>query len=67
MYVGRNQWKKIYNLITVTWENEKMPADGQTAVICSIYKKDDKLQCENYEGTFLLNVIYKIFTNNITQ
>jgi sorting nexin-29 len=66
-YGGRNLWRRIYNLITIIWENEEMPADWQTAVICPIYKKANKLQCENYRGISLLNVKYKLFTNIVTQ
>jgi sorting nexin-29 len=66
-YEGRTLWRKIYNLIIIAQENEDMPADWQTAVLCPTYKKGDKLQCKNYRGISLLNVTYKIFTNIITQ
>jgi sorting nexin-29 len=66
-YGGGNLWRGICNLMTVNWENEGTPADWQTAVICSIYKKGDRLQCENYRGISLRNVVYKIFTNVVTQ
>jgi hypothetical protein len=44
-----------------------MPAEWLTAVVCLVYRKGDKLRCESYRGIALLNVIYKIFTNILTQ
>jgi hypothetical protein len=66
-YGGRNLWRVIYNLTIIVQENEEMPADWQAAVLCPMYKKRNKLQCKNLRGISLLNVIYKIFTNIITQ
>jgi hypothetical protein len=44
-----------------------MVADWQTAAIFIIYRYGEKLQCENSRGISLLNVLYKIFTNILTQ
>jgi hypothetical protein len=49
------------------WEKEEMLADWQMAIICPVYKKGDKLNCSNYRGISLLNVVYKIFTNTLAR
>jgi len=46
-YGGKNLWRIINNLIIIAQENEEMPADWQTAVLCPTYKKGNKLQCKN--------------------
>jgi sorting nexin-29 len=38
-----------------------MPSDWQRSIICLIYKKVDKLVCNNYKGISLLCVPYKHF------
>jgi hypothetical protein len=38
-YGGVNLRRRIYNLITLIWKNEEMPADWQTAVVCPITKR----------------------------
>jgi hypothetical protein len=49
------------------WKKEEMPADWQMAIICPVYKKADKLNCSNYRGNSLLNVVHKIFTNTLAR
>jgi hypothetical protein len=44
-----------------------MPADWQMAIICPVYKKGHILNCSNYRGISLINVVYKIFTNTLAR
>jgi hypothetical protein len=39
-----------------------MPEDWNMALILPIFKKCDKMECQNDRGIMLLNVAYKIFS-----
>jgi hypothetical protein len=60
-------WRRIYQIIVSVWEKDEIPADWQMAIICPVYKRGDKLNCSNYRGISLLNVMYKIFTNTLAR
>jgi sorting nexin-29 len=39
-----------------------MPEECSITVLCPIHKKGNKLDCENYRGTALLGVVYKLMS-----
>jgi hypothetical protein len=41
----------LYPLIVSVWAEEVMPQEWQTAIICAIFKKGSKLECEIIEAS----------------
>ncbi|MXP61705.1 hypothetical protein FD744_25325 [Pantoea sp. Taur] len=64
---GEQLTKRVQDIILSIWEEEALPEDWKKAVICPVFKKGDKLQCQNYRGISLLSCGYKILSNILFQ
>jgi hypothetical protein len=53
---GRILCRKIHVLMERLWKEEQTPEECNSAIICPIYKKGNKMKCNNYQGISLLNV-----------
>jgi len=42
-------------------ETKKIPCERSEGILCTIYKKGYRKQCNTYRGISLLNITYKIF------
>ena len=58
---------RLYALICKIWRDEKMPDDWKIGLIVPLFKKGDKMKCENYRGIMLLNVTYKILSSVVME
>jgi len=59
--------KRLRALICIIWRDEEMPEDWKIGLIVPLFKKGDKMKCENYRGITLLNVTYKLLSSIILE
>jgi hypothetical protein len=52
----------LHEVIQQAWTSETLPRSWTKEVLCPVYKKGKKLECKNYRGICLLNMIYKFYT-----
>jgi hypothetical protein len=58
---GPNLVDALHEVIQQAWTGETLRRSWTEGVLCPVNKKGDKLDCKNYRGICLLNVIYKVF------
>jgi hypothetical protein len=58
---------RLYVLICKIWRDEKTPDNFKVGLTVPLFKKGDKMKCENYQGIMLLNVTYKILSSIILE
>ncbi|XP_076045844.1 uncharacterized protein LOC143028090 [Oratosquilla oratoria] len=58
---GDNMIDWIHRLFSQVWKEGKAPEEWRKAIICPIYKKDDRGECTNYRGISLLSHTGKVY------
>ena len=59
--------KRFHALICNRWIEEKIPDDWKVGLIVPLFKKGDKVKCENCRGITLLNVACKVLSSIILE
>ena len=59
--------KRLHALICKIWRDEKMPDDWKVGLIVPLFKKGDKMKCENYQGITVLNDAHKILSSIVLK
>jgi len=59
---GKRLHQAIHTLCKHIWYEEKLPDEWNKAIIIPLYKKGNKMICDNYRGIALLNTTYKVFS-----
>jgi len=55
------QWLK--RIFSSMWVSEEIPREWVQGIIFPLHNKGDRLECDNYRESSLLNVTYKVFSN----
>jgi len=59
--------QKIHQSVVKIWKQEKISCEWSEGILCPIYRKGDRKQCNNYRGISLRNITHKNLCNIIIQ
>jgi len=59
-YGGNKLLNRIYELVRQILEEKRIPEEWRETIF-PIYKKEDRVRCENYKGIALGNASYKFW------
>ncbi|CAF4940420.1 unnamed protein product, partial [Rotaria sp. Silwood2] len=62
---GGIRW--LTRIRAVVWKTGEAPADWQTGIVITIFKKGDQRECCNYRGITLLSLPSKVFARIIER
>lgn len=57
--------RQLHNLITLIWDEEKIPRKWRESIIIPNHKKVDKSKCTNFRRISYFNTIFKILSYSI--
>jgi hypothetical protein len=60
-HLGGNGTQILLKIFRKAWAEGKIPHDWEIGVLIPIYKKGDRLDCNNYRGITLLSVVAKTY------
>jgi len=63
---GNELVKHLHTIIKDIWQKTKMPMEWNVSIICPIHKKGDIMECSNYRGVSLLNIVQYIICKDFT-
>ena len=55
---------KVFNVV---WKEGVAPGNWKNAVIVPVYKKGSRLECTNYRGISLINIVGKVFARVLNK
>jgi hypothetical protein len=59
--LGENGIQTLLEVFRKAWAAGKIPQDWEIGILISIYKKGDRLDCNNYRSITLLSVVAKTY------
>ena len=63
----RREDEYMYNLVNKIWNGDGLPNEWKCGIICPLYKKGKKTECENYRPITLMNTRYKLNTSIVRE
>ena len=66
-YGGRRLHVEMAKQIQKIWREERIPTDWEEAIYVPLFKKGDRMRCENYRGLAILTIGYKILAGVLYQ